>query len=106
MGGCISGIYACWYPDDLLSVSLFCPFGVPNKITEEAISNYKSTGTLHLLPQNMEELQLMLDVLTHKKVPLPDLVKHGLLHMRLEKDGFYKKCMYVIFHFCFCDIFF
>ena len=96
LGGYISGMYACRYPDDLKSVGLFCPSGVIHKALSESIEKAKSTGSSPvLLPTNMEEMKISMESFTYKRAPyIPDILQRGMLHLKLEKQGFFLKRMF------------
>lgn len=97
MGGCIAGMYACQNPDDLLSVNFFAPYGVSHPMIEQILDTFMSRGTSILLPQTMKDMKVGLKTVSYKEIPLPDILKRGWLHSRLEKDGFYRKREF-IFH--------
>lgn len=91
MGGCVAAMYANQFPSDLRSVHLFCPFGVYFEQFEIRAKAYKETGQSFLIPQNMKELEEMIDLMSYKKVPVPGIIKTGILQDRLDRDAFFRK---------------
>ena len=91
MGGHISGVYAAQHPQYLHSLCLVCPHGIDHERQNKMIEEAKETQKFKLLPQNKEELKEMFQWLTYKQIHIPDIFLTGILHLRLEKNDFYKQ---------------
>ncbi|XP_057312779.1 monoacylglycerol lipase ABHD6-like [Hydractinia symbiolongicarpus] len=91
LGGHLSGVYASQYPEDLISLSLYCPSGVSFEKGMQMKEEAELTGTFILLPQNEEEIRQMFDFITHKKLKIPDVFISATLQIRLQRNDFYRK---------------
>lgn len=97
-GGCIAGIFACQYPDNLLSIGLFCPSGIRHEHLEKIIQEFVASGVSILLPKTIGDMELARKMLTHKEIPLvPKFLQSGFLRLKLEKEETFRKCKSFIF---------
>ncbi|XP_057312781.1 monoacylglycerol lipase ABHD6-like [Hydractinia symbiolongicarpus] len=93
LGGHFSGVYASQYPEDLISLSFYCPSGVSFEKETQMKDEAERTGSFILLPQNMEEIHQMFDFITYQKVNIPNIYMSGLLQMRLEQNHFLRRLL-------------
>lgn len=91
LGGHIVGVYAARHPQYIHSLCMVCPHGIDHYLQNEIIKEAKRTQKFKLLPQTIEELKEMFEWLTYKQVNIPDIFLTGILHIRLEKNEFYRQ---------------
>ena len=86
MGGNIVGLYAAQYPDKIASLILACPFGIPFE------NNHQLDELAKWKIETKEDIRNMMDMVTYKKLHIPDYFLSGILQLRLEKNEFFNKC--------------
>lgn len=96
MGGHVAGLYATEYPEHLKSLILVCPHGIYFEKQQQMIDEAINNQNFVLLPQTLDEIKHMFDMVMHRRPKIRDIFMCGILQIRLEKDLFYRKRKYYI----------
>ncbi|KAL1007833.1 hypothetical protein UPYG_G00092230 [Umbra pygmaea] len=101
MGGNVAGVYAARYPNDLCSLTLICPAGLPNdslfaKRLRELEEEQKLSGSpeaqgIPLIPSTTEEMEDMLKLCSFIRFKIPQQILQGLVDVRLPNNDFYRE---------------
>lgn len=89
MGGHIVGLYASLHPEDILSLSLWCPAGIKTEARTQLQIEWEDNKRILLMPTTKDEVAEMFQSLFHKKIQLPFFFLNGVLHSRQEAGWFY-----------------
>nr|XP_023997105.1 monoacylglycerol lipase ABHD6-like [Salvelinus alpinus]XP_023997106.1 monoacylglycerol lipase ABHD6-like [Salvelinus alpinus]XP_023997107.1 monoacylglycerol lipase ABHD6-like [Salvelinus alpinus]XP_023997108.1 monoacylglycerol lipase ABHD6-like [Salvelinus alpinus]XP_023997109.1 monoacylglycerol lipase ABHD6-like [Salvelinus alpinus]XP_023997110.1 monoacylglycerol lipase ABHD6-like [Salvelinus alpinus] len=101
MGGNVAGVYAARYPNDLCSVTLICPAGLPNESPfverlRELEKDQELSGSLDpqgipLIPSTPEEMEDMLKLCSFVRFKIPQQILQGLVDVRVPNNDFYRE---------------
>jgi pimeloyl-ACP methyl ester carboxylesterase len=86
MGGSIAGTYAAKYTSDVISLWLISPAGVVRSQESEMFHRLNTGMPNPLISKNMEEYELLLDFLFHKKPYVPHPVKVVLARNAISRQ--------------------
>ncbi|XP_036840197.1 monoacylglycerol lipase ABHD6 [Oncorhynchus mykiss] len=101
MGGNVAGVYAARYPNDLCSVTLICPAGLPTESPfverlRELEKDQELSGSLDpqgipLIPSTPEEMDDMLKLCSFVRFKIPQQILQGLVDVRVPNNDFYRE---------------
>ncbi|XP_024906530.1 monoacylglycerol lipase ABHD6 [Pteropus alecto] len=99
MGGAVAGVYAAYYPSDIGSLTLVCPFGLqytmetPDLLQLEGTQNLDTIEKSHLIPSTAEEMSEMLQFFSYVRLKVPQQILQGLVDVRIPHNNFYRKLL-------------
>uniref|UniRef100_A0A4W5KXZ3 Abhydrolase domain containing 6, acylglycerol lipase n=1 Tax=Hucho hucho TaxID=62062 RepID=A0A4W5KXZ3_9TELE len=101
MGGNVAGVYAARYPNDLCSVTLICPAGLPNESLfverlrelekDQELSGSLDPQAIPLIPSTPEEMEDMLKLCSFVRFKIPQQILQGLVDVRVPNNDFYRE---------------
>jgi len=90
MGGLIAGVYAAAYPDEILTLGLLDPAGVPGREPNE-FSLELEKGNNPLIVESVSDYDKLLDFTFFKPPSMPDPLKSYFAEIAVQRKDFYKK---------------
>uniref|UniRef100_U3IRT7 acylglycerol lipase n=1 Tax=Anas platyrhynchos platyrhynchos TaxID=8840 RepID=U3IRT7_ANAPP len=95
MGGNVAGVYAAQYPEDICSLTLICPAGLPSTNDSKFIKQLRELqeseciDRIPLIPSTPEEMADMLKLCSYVRFKVPQQVrsKKGILGWEWEKKN-------------------
>ncbi|XP_051483964.1 monoacylglycerol lipase ABHD6 isoform X2 [Apus apus] len=109
MGGNVAGVYAAQYPEDICSLTLICPAGLPSTTDSKFIKQLrelqesKSIDRIPLIPSTPEEMADMLKLCSYVRFKVPQQILQGLVDVRIPHNDFYRKCPGCFWCQCFSE---
>ncbi|PKK21006.1 abhydrolase domain containing 6 [Columba livia] len=97
MGGNVAGVYAAQYPEDICSLTLICPAGLPSTTDSKFIKQLRelqeseSIDRIPLIPSTPEEMSDMLKLCSYVRFKVPQQILQGLVDVRIPHNDFYRK---------------
>lgn len=97
MGGNVAGVYAAQYPEDICSLTLICPAGLPSTTDSKFIKQLrelqesKRIDRIPLIPSTPEEMADMLKLCSYVRFKVPQQILQGLVDVRIPHNEFYRK---------------
>ncbi|NXE64896.1 ABHD6 lipase, partial [Calcarius ornatus] len=97
MGGNVAGVYAAQYPEDICSLTLICPAGLPSATDSKFIKQLrelqesKRIDRIPLIPSTPEEMADMLKLCSYVRFKVPQQILQGLVDVRIPHNEFYRK---------------
>ncbi|XP_030633560.1 monoacylglycerol lipase ABHD6 [Chanos chanos] len=97
MGGCVAGVYAARYPEDLCSVTLVCPAGLEYPKESKFVQRLRvlekdnDVMGIPLIPSTTEEMEEMLKLCSFVRFKIPQQILQGLIDVRLPHNDFYRE---------------
>ncbi|NWT95045.1 ABHD6 lipase, partial [Urocynchramus pylzowi] len=97
MGGNVAGVYAAQYPEDICSLTLICPAGLPSTTDSKFIKQLRELqesrriDRIPLIPSTPEEMADMLKLCSYVRFKVPQQILQGLVDVRIPHNEFYRK---------------
>ncbi|XP_025952040.1 monoacylglycerol lipase ABHD6 [Dromaius novaehollandiae] len=97
MGGNVAGVYAALYPDEICSLTLICPAGLPSSNDTKFIKQLRELqeseriDRIPLIPSTPEEMADMLKLCSYVRFKVPQQILQGLVDVRIPHNDFYRK---------------
>ncbi|KFW95204.1 Monoacylglycerol lipase ABHD6, partial [Phalacrocorax carbo] len=97
MGGNVAGVYAAQYPEDICSLTLICPAGLPSTTDSKFIKQLRELqesdciDRIPLIPSTPEEMADMLKLCSYVRFKVPQQILQGLVDVRIPHNDFYRK---------------
>ncbi|XP_030357542.1 monoacylglycerol lipase ABHD6 isoform X3 [Strigops habroptila] len=97
MGGNVAGVYAAQYPEDICSLTLICPAGLPSVTDSKFIKQLRELkeseriDRIPLIPSTPEEMADMLKLCSYVRFKVPQQILQGLVDVRIPHNDFYRK---------------
>ena len=96
MGGCIVGVTAAIYPQNLLSLTMICPIGINAPQKSKIFEIYEKEQRVVMLPNTDDEFIDMIGLLVHKPVKFPRIIVTGVMQARKQAQSFYENSKYLL----------